>query len=153
MKVIFLDVDGVLNNSLTDEYSPEGYTGISDVLVENLAKLVKLTKAKIVLTSDWKSDWENKTKDGVYLAEKLKKQGLEISERTYESYPSRRGEGIRTYLENNDVDKYVILDDTEFGDFTGELEKRFVNTNYVDGLSIVKVQEAIKILNKVKGEE
>ena len=147
MKVIFLDVDGVLNNWQTTILTPDKYIGIEDSLVELLSKIVKLTDAKIVLTSDWKDDWNLQKPDGVYLDDKLKKYDLKIITRTYESYPSRRGEGIRTYLKENKVEQYVIIDDTEFMDFTDELEERFVNTDPALGLTIEDVQKAVKILN------
>lgn len=147
MKVIFLDVDGVLNNWATKELTPDKYIGIDDQLVEMLSKIVKLTDAKLVLTSDWKDDWNLQKPDGIYLDNKLEKYGLKIIARTFESYGSRRGEGIRTYLKENKVDKYVIIDDTDFMDFTNELEERFVNTDPALGLTIEDVQKAIKILN------
>ena len=56
-KIIFLDVDGVLNNVNTDDMNPSGYTGVSMKLVRNLAKIVERSAAKIVLTSDWKIEW------------------------------------------------------------------------------------------------
>ena len=147
MKIIFLDVDGVLNNYETTELTPDKYIGIDDKLVELLSKIVKLTDAKIVLMSDWKDDWNLQKPDGVYLDKKLEKYGLEIIARTYESYPSRRGEGVRAYLKENKVEEYVLIDDTEFSDFTDELEERFVNTDPVSGLTLEDVQKAIKILN------
>lgn len=147
MKIIFLDVDGVLNNWKTKELTPDKYIGIDDNLVEMLSKIVKLTGAQIVLTSDWKDDWNLQKPDGVYLDNKLKKYNLEIITRTFESLASRRGEGIRAYLERNKVDKYVIIDDTEFMDFTDELEERFVNTDPALGLTLEDVQKAVKILN------
>ena len=58
MKVIFLDVDGVLNSVRTKEQTPSGCTGIESKLVKNLAKIVNETKAILILTSDWKIEWE-----------------------------------------------------------------------------------------------
>lgn len=147
MKVLFLDVDGVLNNWSTKELTPDKYTGIEDTLVERLSKVVKELDLTIVLTSDWKSDWIEQKVDGKYLDEKLAKYGLKISERTYESYASRRGEGIRSYLSKNEVEAYVIVDDTPFSDFTDELEERFVMTEPIVGLTdedVNKIKEIIK---------
>ena len=58
MKLIFLDVDGVLNRVQTKTQAPSGCTGIETELVKNLAKIVNETNALIILTSDWKVEWE-----------------------------------------------------------------------------------------------
>ena len=51
MKVIFLDVDGVLNDDYTADRSPAGFIGIDDGMVANLERIVRKTGAKIVLSS------------------------------------------------------------------------------------------------------
>ena len=50
MKVIFLDIDGVLNEEKSRSRCV-GYKGIDDKKAENLAKIVRATDAKIVLVS------------------------------------------------------------------------------------------------------
>lgn len=49
-KVIFLDIDGVLNTSYT-KYRDEV---LDDFRLDYLAKIVNKTHAKIVLTSTWR---------------------------------------------------------------------------------------------------
>ena len=56
MKAIFLDIDGVLNEEKSRS-SCCGYRGIDDKKVEILAKIVKETGARLVLTSTWKNHW------------------------------------------------------------------------------------------------
>ena len=56
MKVVFLDIDGVLNEEKSRSHCC-GYKGIDDKKVENLAKIIKTTNAAIVLISTWKDDW------------------------------------------------------------------------------------------------
>ena len=53
-KIIFLDVDGVLNNENTNARSPGGYVGVMDSKVKLLSKLVKETNADVVISSDWR---------------------------------------------------------------------------------------------------
>lgn len=56
-KVIFLDIDGVLNCNNTTEIFL-GITGIEDRLVEKLRAIVNATGAEIVLVSTWRDYWE-----------------------------------------------------------------------------------------------
>jgi hypothetical protein len=53
MKVIFLDIDGVLNCWATTERW-RGYIGIDPKLAQRFAELV--TGAKVVLSSTWRCD-------------------------------------------------------------------------------------------------
>ena len=53
MKVIFLDIDGVLNTPSSESRCGE-YIGIDDEKVKKLKKIVEKTKAEIVLISTWK---------------------------------------------------------------------------------------------------
>ena len=148
MKVLFLDIDGVLNNDATTEKSPDGYTGIDDSLVERLAKVIKELELTIVLTSTWKDDWSDKKPDGLYLDAKFMAQGLKVTGRTFDASSSKRGSGIRDYLSNHEVESYVIVDDMDFSDFTDELLDHFVMTNPVTGLSDTDIDEIRKIIRK-----
>jgi hypothetical protein len=61
MKVIFLDIDGVLNTTSTTEMFEE-YTFVEDEKVQLLKQLVTRTGAKIVLSSSWRYGWWVKRK-------------------------------------------------------------------------------------------
>ncbi len=55
MKVIFLDIDGVLNSDRTP--NPRRFPYIVDKrLLSRLKKLLKRTRAKVVLSSSWRLD-------------------------------------------------------------------------------------------------
>ena len=56
MKIIFLDIDGVLNCDTTVE-SCGNYLGIDNSKLKLLAEIVDKTKAKVVLTATWKDKW------------------------------------------------------------------------------------------------
>ena len=86
MKVIFLDIDGVLNTPSSESRCGE-YIGIDDEKVEKLKKIVEKTKAEIVLISTWKKYWRKEEKlkplqyySANYLDEKLANQGLKALE-------------------------------------------------------------------------
>lgn len=109
MKVIFLDIDGVLNSESDFIYHSgpkkgqpkdrgphtggwwcdfEKIRGIDNKKVKRLAKIVQETGAIIVLVSSWKHYYERflKTKRdtyGRYLYNKLKREGLTIHSTTY----------------------------------------------------------------------
>ena len=156
MKVIFLDVDGVLNEKKSRSRCC-GYLGIDDQKAENLAGIVKATGAEIVLISTWKDDWRKKDKahQGMmanYLDKKLQKQGLTVLDKTESvdkasGFPLSRGEGILQYLSAHAVEKYVILDDYQF-DYDGcGLTENYVKTdNEKGGLTEEIAMQAIRVL-------
>lgn len=157
MRVIFLDIDGVLNTPTSESRCGE-YIGIDDDKVSRLANIVKRTNAEIVLISTWKKYWRKEEKfkplqdyTATYLEEKLAKFGLEVSDKTENKADGvylSRGEGILEYIDRNNVDAYVILDDIQF-DYDGcDLTDCFIKTNLTVGLTNEQVEKACKILLK-----
>ena len=90
MKVIFLDIDGVLNTKDYRENPDVDYFEhpISEIHMCLLEYLVKTTGAKIVLSSTWREYWKKgKTQSdpfGVYINKLFSKYGLEIYDKTPE---------------------------------------------------------------------
>lgn len=162
MNVIFLDVDGVLNDNFnTKELSPLGYTGIKSTLVKKLAEIVEATNAEIVLTSDWKNEWEKNAEecspDALYLNEKLEEASLFIMDKTTDKSVglgySGRGMGIHRYLNSHpDIEHWVVIDDNCFSDFDEEILTHFVHTDAYDGLTDNDVKKAITIMNGLEKE-
>lgn len=119
MRVIFLDVDGCINHYKTKEYlriEPFDYRGIDDTLVKRLAKIVKYTRAKIVLISDW-GVFGGNSMHMLYLKDKLSKNGLNIYDIIdWNQYRTNmRAEAIIEWLkEHPKVKHYAIIDDTIF---------------------------------------
>ena len=157
LKLIFLDVDGVLNCSSTRDVL-NGYVGIEDRKVELLKQIVDATKAKIVLISSWKEFWfkdpHQKQEQDVsadYLDLKLKNKGLTIIDKTSDFFLGR-GEGIRAYIEQLKwmgipVDKFVILDDGQFDYKKTKLTKNLIQTGFLSGgLKEKHVKRAIEKL-------
>ena len=177
MKVVFLDVDGVLNCKNTKEViwrdnGKQGFHGVEDGKTELLAEIVKTTDAVIVLSSTWRlnkvksifdnylflDDLDDEEYDESpdksaykYLEMRLKQHGLEIYDDTPDSGGAySRGKEINQWLEAHpEVTGYVILDDEEFRDFeTYGLTDHVVYTTYAKGLTKKQVKEAIDILNQ-----
>ena len=156
MNVIFLDIDGVLNNYKTTALSPMGYTGISSILLKRFSMLVKETDSCIVLSSTWKDEWNQdmskSSEDGKYLHKKLLQTGIHIIDKINDEEIglSHRGAAISFYLGiHPEITNYVILDDYEF-DFYDypDLLKHFVKVDEQIGISNEDIKKAIEILKK-----
>lgn len=155
MKVIFLDVDGVLNYRGCKEMF-NGLYGVDEDRLDKLAEIAHSTKAAIVLTSTWKQLWDNQPVNStsldpmaLYLVNKLKSRGLHLTDRTEERDPNQRGHGIKAWLRKvPDIESWVVLDDEVFPDYKEcEITKRLVHTSFEHGLTDKHVEKAIKILN------
>lgn len=155
MKVIFLDIDGVLNNQFSKSRCGY-YIGIDKDKVRRLKEIVDATNAKIVLVSSWKSDWERADKDsqniiGNYLDKRLKREKITIFDKT-EDHDFDRGKGIRDWISKYNVESWVVLDDIIFDDYhTMGVLPHLVKTVYSSengGLQPEHVIKAIEILNK-----
>lgn len=155
MKVIFLDVDGVLNCTSTEDVWC-GFIGIEDRLIKALHKIIKHTGAEIVLCSSWKSSWKrtNKNEQDVlanYLDEKLKNQGLYIFDKTNDNGRDR-GHGIRNYLKDNpQITSWCVIDDEVFEDYEEcSIMNYLVKTNFYDengGIQSEHIEKAVSLLN------
>ena len=166
MKIIFLDIDGVLNSMAyfksNKNIKETRFDDISDFHLRNLAEIYHKCNAHIVLSSTWREldDEYNMTcyEMWKYLVNSLKRYDMDIMSKTPVIDQNRPLE-IKTWLDNR-VDreqiKFVILDD----DFSKESydkygigdclvhTKFFCNTLEEGGLQQEHVDMAIKILNK-----
>ncbi len=153
MRVVFLDIDGVLNSYRTTVKTPEGCVGISDTLCKKLRRLIDSAQdpdndVKVVLTSSWKY-MDTSDDDYKYMISKLRKAKAEPIGITCEpdNNSLKRGQGITSYLsEHTEVVQYVILDDYMF-DMSDDLAQHLVLTDECVGLTDSDIEAAINILN------
>ena len=138
MKVVFLDFDGVLNTTTTTPaYALEAG------LVALLNVIVKLTGAKVVVSSAWRAI------EGLpYCVAHLERSGFQgevigaTPERNKVSDP--RGLEIQAWLdEHPEVEAFVILDDE--ADMEHLLPK-LVQTSFEHGLTEADVEKAARLL-------
>lgn len=155
MKVIFLDIDGVLNSRRYDaSRDKNGLTNIDETRLPLVKKIVDATLAKIVLSSTWREDWEKDPRlcrdDGVYINETFEKYGLQVYDKTpYLGLCAQRRDEVNKWLSDtdDDIESFVIIDDYRFG--WAELSDRLVKTNPNFGLGLEEehAQKAVEILN------
>lgn len=160
MKIIFLDIDGVLN--YTNWYVSERYQDMQmdenteiDIDPECAKRIVNIcneTDAKIVITSDWRLSWY-----GTIL--RLGRGGISenyILDKTPEriwlkflntKIDTSRGAEISDWLEAHpECTNYVIIDDRT--DFNENQNDNFVHINPMYGITDEDMNKAIAILNK-----
>lgn len=148
MKIIFLDIDGVLNNSYTQEKTSEGTTFVEDEKIKLLKEIIDKTKVKIVLSSTWRISRDNPelNHDFCELKNKLKDYDIEFYDYTPILLRGDRQEEIFEWLKNNsNIENYIILDDTF--DEIDKILPNFFKTNFKTGLTREITEEAIKFLN------
>jgi len=155
MKAIFLDVDGVLNNNHTRTVTFDGWCFVDDYLVARLARLVRESGAKIILSSTWRDGWNraDETLNEPFfnqLRDKLKSYGMEIWDALPLPMCPRRSQAIQVWFDGHrhlDIESYVILDD---GNDMDQFTSHFVWINPRYGIRDEDIIEALRILdNKI----
>lgn len=163
MKIIFLDVDGVLNsqNDLMIYRKKNNinhcilYTEVEDRPLKLLKEIVDKTAAKIVVSSSWRIGCKRSGEESILgnrlfvkLETRLKEYGMNI----YDITPSlgsrsQRGDEIREWLSKNPTDNFIILDDDSDMCEYREMDN-FIHTTYKYGLTEELKDRAIKILSQ-----
>jgi hypothetical protein len=107
MKVIFTDIDGVLNCEATP--NPREFPYIIDKrLLRRFVSLQRKTRAKVVLISSWRCD-----PIGLLAAKHF---GIPFDDVTPDVPKKHRGEEIRSWLAKHlKVTRYAVIDDEEDG--------------------------------------
>lgn len=151
MKVIFLDIDGVLNSSAYDRVRRPDEGNIDITRLQLLKQLTDATGARIVLTSTWRKHWEEQPapldEAGKELVSTFGSAGLEIYSKTPIIGYIQRAQEIREWLSlHPDVDGFVILDDSIYD--WGDMTDRFVQTNYRIGRGLEQehIDRALELL-------
>lgn len=152
MRVIFLDIDGVLNEDTTPSRTRSRVIFIDQEKLMRLKRSVDDTGAKIVLSSIWRYD-RNDPKynaDFLELQEAFQNAGLEFYSYTpVDAIGIRRGMEIRAWLGTHpEVERFVIMDDECFDFEERGLLPYLIKTEFGDGgLTDTHMQEAVEMLN------
>lgn len=143
MKCIFLDFDGVINNW-------NHFEGVATENANILKRLIEISGAKVVATSSNKYCLQRNPNAHYYASEfynvyakPLNDFGIEIFALTPDEKSNRSLE-IKKYLEDNDVEEYVILDD-ELVDKSLQPHQVFIDL--YQGLQEEHLAPSLRILN------
>lgn len=166
VKIIFLDIDGVLN------VIPQGHDEFGGIFhehfVKNLQYIIAQTQAKIVISSSWrysglqemKRMWKHRSLPGEVID--ITCDCAQITNKGIVSHYDlvERGHEIQEWIDNHQtiIESYVILDDDN--DMLQSQKDNFVRTannkdhpDCIDigyGLTKKCAEKAIEILNKNK---
>ena len=176
MKVLFLDIDGVLNSEnwfayriycvknnmvnilmnfvdTDDRNIKHKLTMLDDRAIANLNRIVEETGCKVVLSSSWRSSIES---ENIFTQNLLKLKGFkyefyDVTPRLwFIDFSIRRGEEIKFWLdkesEKHEIESFVILDDDS--DMLPEQMNNLIHIDGQVGLTDRDVFTAIEILNK-----
>lgn len=140
-KVLFLDIDGVLNSKKT-----LGVMGVhlSSDMVIKLNKIVKATDCDIVISSSWRSLFDLPTFQAMFFNQGMTR-AHKLMDKT-KSFAGPRGDEIQEYLDTHDYECYCILDDET--DMLEHQKPFFVRTDWDKGLTEDDVTKVIKILGQ-----
>jgi hypothetical protein len=142
MRILFLDIDGVLNTFQTSEIGPGGSIGIDKDKAELIVYIVKKAKCSIVVTSSWRSDFQQ----CVYLFQKVL-----VNPENWIGYTpilsnTPRFQEINMFLQSvkYNIGSFVILDDMKN---MGNLQNRLIETDPRIGLTSQLANNVINLLN------
>lgn len=162
VRVIFLDIDGVLNSNFWNE---NHQTEISDGRLIDIEKirllstLIKNTNAKIVLHSGWKFWFDSALhplrKEAEHLKKLFQQEGLTLADvtsdhsteeiRKSKKFSLVKASEILAWLdEHKEVNKWIVIDDLDL--HNPEIEAHQIKTDPHIGLTMEDVYKAESML-------
>ena len=166
MKVLFLDIDGVLNCMMptpSDDHEwvdlDEWRYGLNPQLVARLRFIIANTNCKIVVSSSWRhhtnyAPYQHDRNWRDVLSEMLHKTRDEVfAGETEYDYMGRRGIEINQWLSEHQVDAYCVVDDEVVDILPYVDNSKVVKTDMKVGLTIEDARRTINVLRNNKGEQ
>lgn len=151
MHIIFLDIDGVLNShkfeierdlNSTEAYIPY-YSDIDPKRIKLLQKIInKFPNIKIVISSSWRDSLS--VKEFKKLFSHFGINSKYIIDKTCDNM--NKQDSIKKWIEENKVNKFIILDDENLFPINDELFNQFykIKSSSIDEIDVKK------IINKIK---
>ncbi|WP_166237763.1 HAD domain-containing protein [Paenibacillus turpanensis] len=158
MRIIFLDIDGVINTVRNLQFQGAGADTRPDQIrldplpLLSLKEMIEVTNAYIVVTSSWRKKRETSRLWKVFM-KAMEEAGLQsrvigvTPELDKPEESAERWQEIQLWLEQNKrlkIKGIVILDDQEsMGDYT---KTHFVHCDPYDGLTKPLMKKAVQVL-------
>jgi len=158
MKVVFLDVDGVLNdrnilaNARHETIDKAEWlrSMIGQFYVDRVKKIIEKTGAKIVLSSSWRRMFKSLDEIKLFMKD-IGFNPNDVIGETPDGYPIYRGLEIQKFIsdwEGEEIDSIVILDDRKPKHFC-HLAHRLIQTEgWNVGITDEDVEKAIELFNQ-----
>ena len=155
-KVIFIDIDGVLNSEINQDLNFKQGRWFSHNLILDpeamlcLKEIIDQTGAELILSSTWRYPDE----DGSFASKEnfinqLSSYDLSLSGETPQLPEYDRAAEISEYLdEHMDIGHFVVIDDDIDLLKNEEIKPHILHTNHQFGLVKSEIAEAVSILNK-----
>lgn len=138
MKILFLDIDGVVNCATTAQRH-RGAIGIDPYMACLVRRIVEATGCQVVLSSSWRYFPGGR--------EEVERQVCLLLDVTPHSDLGCRGDEIRVWLNAHpEVTRYAIVDDNS--DMLPEQKSHFFKTSWAVGLTQEIAGQVIKHLNQ-----
>jgi hypothetical protein len=143
MKILFLDIDGVLNSAFVLEEQRRG-DAISREMIERVNKIVDATGCKIVISSTWRIYQRFDKLTALLYSYGLRRVIIDATE-DLGGYDYTRGDEINEWVfRHREIEMFVILDDNKDDSM---VESVLVQTTFKHGLQDEHVAKAIAILS------
>jgi len=146
MKAIFLDIDGVLNDSIAPGVMH--WNSTLPVCVNNLNTLIDSIGGKVFLISSWVDDAffiNNNLKLENFLYERGVKKGSIVG---FRRTGASKEDGILELVQTNEsIESFVIIDDNPTIVTNEYLKSRYFKTQSLVGLTTEDVQKIIKMFS------
>jgi hypothetical protein len=147
MKVIFLDIDGVLTTTMWSS----NYSEFNPVCTNGLLKLLDADPSlRLVISSVWRlgSAPGSALDETTRLYKELNRYGLieKLHEdwRTISNHDWIRGQEIEEWLSRHEVENYLILDDDS--DMLDDQKEHHVCTSTTNGLLLEHLDKSLEVL-------
>lgn len=141
MKLLFLDIDGVLTSDATKSRKELLYT-FSESCVGALNRILTENNVQIILTSSWRTVFDVEKQNQIFSENGvIQFPGGQTNDFGYEN----RSLEIQDYLSKRKVENYVILDDMKINGF----DEHFVLVNPSTGLTENDVEKVNRILGNL----
>ncbi|MDI9337655.1 MAG: HAD domain-containing protein [Alphaproteobacteria bacterium] len=143
LKIIFLDIDGVLvplgssHNSLDQWYDDSAYPFNVDCVIV-LNEILEKTRAEIVLISTWQFMYDLETLQDIFKFNRVESLPIDSTK----DYGNDKIEEVLNYIRDNDIENYVVLDDKDLS----KLGTHFIQIDGTTGLTEDYIDAILNIL-------